>query len=308
METFMAFSISVGCLPSTRPSRPTSRPQENKMRSIRRKFSGREGESPLHMRETTERKKEKTPAERMAGHGLSSTRWKGCWWDIIMDGDMIYLLSIIAFLVLLGGGPRIAVFVPVLGLLSLQKKRTFLTRLLSLVFSEVSSSLLSFSKNRFYALSLFLRIFLLILFSNWMGLFPFLRHNFLRKIRSSILLIALFFWLFSYVPFFFFGKENFTRFVVGEMKFPILSFLLSNIEVLTHLFRPITLSARLWVNIWVGHLIMRSISFFSLISPLLTPLVGVGFFLFEMGIIFLQTFVFRYLAKVYFEENLEHSW
>ena len=33
----------------------------------------------------------------------------------------------------------------------------------------------------------------------------------------------------------------------------------------------------------------------------------IGFFLFEGGIISLQTFVFSYLIKVYFEENFYHS-
>jgi F0F1-type ATP synthase membrane subunit a len=99
---------------------------------------------------------------------------------------------------------------------------------------------------------------------------------------------------------------------VGEMKFPLLSFLLSNIEILTQFFRPITLSARLWVNIWVGHLIIRAISliFFSSFRRsfiILTTILQAGFFLFEAGIISLQTFVFSYLVKVYFEENFLHS-
>jgi F-type H+-transporting ATPase subunit a len=88
-----------------------------------------------------------------------------------------------------------------------------------------------------------------------------------------------------------------------------LSFLLSNIEILTHLFRPITLTARLWVNIWVGHLLIRALSTFVLISGrriILWFSLG-GFFFFETGIICLQAFVFRYLIRVYWKENLEHS-
>jgi F0F1-type ATP synthase membrane subunit a len=133
------------------------------------------------------------------------------------------------------------------------------------------------------------------------------------KLSRSLIIMAIGFWALSYSPFFHTNKEKFRLFIIGEIKFPRLSFLLSNIEILTHLFRPITLTARLWVNIWVGHLLIRALSSFYLNCLVSSTHVSTGFrlltgfFFFERGIIFLQAFVFRYLISVYWKENLEHS-
>jgi F0F1-type ATP synthase membrane subunit a len=95
---------------------------------------------------------------------------------------------------------------------------------------------------------------------------------------------------------------------VGDMGVPLLSLLLSNIEILTQFFRPITLIARLWVNIWVGHLILGALSTLLILRGRVTALIRlIGFFFFETGIICLQAFVFSYLIGVYWEENLLHS-
>lgn len=172
----------------------------------------------------------------------------------------------------------------------------------------------NFSLKKFNIITIIFSLFILILYNNLRGLFIFFRQNFLVKISCSLIFIALFFWRFSYLPFIYKKKEKFRLFIIGEIKFPSLSFLLSNIEILTHLFRPITLSARLWVNIWIGHLLIRSLSFlcrmrflhFTFLIWCFNFVLQIGFFLFELGIICLQTFVFSYLVKVYFEENLHH--
>lgn len=158
-------------------------------------------------------------------------------------------------------------------------------------------------------------VFIFVLIINLSGLNIFLNQIFMGKLSISLIFMALGCWLLSYSPFLHQNKEKFRLFIIGEIKFPSLSFLLSNIEILTHLFRPITLTARLWVNIWVGHLLMRALSTFFLISMgkffrwifLIRILFLGGFFLFECGIMCLQAFVFRYLIRVYWKENLEHS-
>ena len=99
------------------------------------------------------------------------------------------------------------------------------------------------------------------------------------------------------------------------MNIPFMSLFLSHIEILTHAFRPITPTLRLWVNIWIGHLILRRISFLSVVlgrgggifSLLKGFFVEGSFFLFESLIIGLQTYVFTYLVKYYFEENQHHA-
>lgn len=183
---------------------------------------------------------------------------------------------------------------------------------------ESVQSLLGMRKRNF---SFFFSEIIMFLFSvlalmNLRGLLVLQKQIFLSKLSMCLLLMALSMWMFSYLPFFFSKKEKFTLFVIGEMKFPLLRYLLSNIEILTHLFRPITLTARLWVNIWVGHLIIRSISFLyffifngknTFFFPIKREIAQFFFFFFEMGIIFLQSYVFSYLVKVYFEENRDHS-
>lgn len=163
----------------------------------------------------------------------------------------------------------------------------------------------------FFMSGLFVFLFLI----NICGLNIFLNQRFIGKLSLSLLFISSVFWIRSYIPFLFLKKEKFTLFVIGEISFPVLSFLLSNIEILTHLFRPITLTARLWVNIWVGHLLIRSISTICIVSLMSgVSIVGIililtifGFFLFELGIISLQAFVFSYLIGVYWKENMHHS-
>jgi len=162
---------------------------------------------------------------------------------------------------------------------------------------------------------LIVSVFFIIMLTNTTGLLVFFPQNFIYKYSIMLLIIALSFWAYTYTPIVTNKKEKITLFIIGEMKFPTLSLLLSHIEILTHIFRPITLMARLWVNIWVGHLIIRGVSFafcarglkIRINSTLWIGVTQMGFFLFETGIMLLQTFVFTYLIKVYFEENFHHS-
>ena len=186
---------------------------------------------------------------------------------------------------------------------------------LSLVWEAIKRKILGVGVRKYNFSTIIIFLFMGIFLTNLGGLLVVLPQNFIYKLSISLLLISLFFWSYTYLPIIKANKEKLTLFVIGEMKFPMLSLLLSHIEILTHIFRPVTLTARLWVNIWVGHLILRGISFIfcrRLINFKLNPLFWggvsqIGFFLFEGGIISLQTFVFSYLIKVYFEENFYHS-
>nr|YP_009380106.1 ATP synthase F0 subunit 6 [Isodiametra pulchra]ARS00909.1 ATP synthase F0 subunit 6 [Isodiametra pulchra] len=149
-----------------------------------------------------------------------------------------------------------------------------------------------------------------VLLMNLAGLNMFMNQAFMGKLSISLLIMTVGFWFLTYLPFIFTNKEKLSLFIIGEMKFPSLSFLLSNIEILTHLFRPITLTARLWVNIWVGHLLMSALSFIVMagaFTGIFSWSIMSGFFLFEFGIMSLQAFVMTYLVSVYWKENWEHS-
>ena len=208
-------------------------------------------------------------------------------------------------------------YILILGLFFGRLKNSSYVKLfqLSVVWEIVKEKILGLKVEsyRFFIIIIFL--FFGIFFTNLGGLLVVIPQNFIYKISFSLLLIAIFFWGYTYLPIIKIKKEKLTLFVIGEIKFPVLSLLLSHIEILTHVFRPVTLTARLWVNIWVGHLIIRGISFIfrrRLVNLRINTFLWggisqVGFFLFEGGIISLQTFVFTYLIKVYFEENFHHS-
>ena len=200
----------------------------------------------------------------------------------------------------------------------LKKNRNLLTHIRFVLLEGknfIKNNLLELKRKKYnfnyIIISLFLRIFI----SNYIGLLVLIPQNFLRKISLRLLIMSLSMWLFTYSTIFINKKEKISLFMIGEIKFPPLSLLLSNIEILTHLFRPITLTARLWVNIWVGHLILRAFSFvvvflisrFKIFGFFKFYLSRSFFFIFERLIMFLQTFVFTYLIKVYFEENQHHS-
>ena len=157
----------------------------------------------------------------------------------------------------------------------------------------------------------FLFIFMLIF--NLSGLNVFLGQLFVSQLSFPLLFLTAASWIRRYLPLAH-QKEKFRLFLVGDMGNPSLSWLLTNIEILTQFFRPITLAARLWVNIWVGHLILSSLSTISLIIFSQSIVMGlsslflvVGFYFFETGIMCLQAFVFSYLVGVYWEENIHHS-
>ena len=190
----------------------------------------------------------------------------------------------------------------------IEKKKTFLTWV-QLMLLEVKSN---FSKFTFKIL----RVFLIVFGVNYLGLIILIPQVFLNNLSVSLIFLAFSIWMLTYTPTFYYNKNKISMSIIGDLISPSLSLLLSNIEVLTHLFRPITLTARLWVNIWVGHLIIRVLSFVlvfrikktsTMLLSLSTLILIRGFFIFESLIIFLQTFVFRFLLKVFFEENEMNS-
>ena len=178
--------------------------------------------------------------------------------------------------------------------------------------SWVRSSLLEVKRNFIKFHVSILRVFLIVFLVNFLGLMILIPQIFLNAFSVSLISLAVVGWRSTYLPNYYYNKDKVSMPLIGSLMAPSLSLLLSIIEMLTHLFRPITLTARLWVNIWVGHLIIRVLSF-SLMLNSITPslffstifiaVIMGGFFIFERLIMFLQTFVFSFLLKVFFEEN-----
>merc|ERR1712020_105295 len=104
-------------------------------------------------------------------------------------------------------------------------------------------------------------LFFLITVTNILGVYTYNQHLLLTGVVSMLVSIVLIFWIFSYRRFVSRGWHHLTWSLIVDLVYPVLSLLLRNIEILTHAFRPITLIARIWVNMWVGHRILSMISF-----------------------------------------------
>ena len=162
---------------------------------------------------------------------------------------------------------------------------------------------------------LFTYIFLFVIITNMLGLYSFSHHIILNSVSLVLVFLVIFLWRYSYECYFSKGWGSLATSLVVNITYPTLSLLLRNIEVLTHLFRPITLMARMWVNIWVGHSILSLLSFISIksmseefnfkSSSLVLPIVQGSLLIYELIIIFLQSAVIVYLSFVYYRDNVK---
>lgn len=82
---------------------------------------------------------------------------------------------------------------------------------------------------------------------------------------------------------------------------PWLAFLLFPIEIFSHLARILSLTIRLYANMFASDLVI--LVFFSLV-PLVLPL---PFILLHIGVAFIQTYIFVLLATVYIGEAVAHE-
>ena len=80
-----------------------------------------------------------------------------------------------------------------------------------------------------------------------------------------------------------------------------LSPLIMPIEIISHLVRPVSLSIRLFGNIFGGHLVLGS---FAALVPLLVPL---PMMVMEIFVAFVQTIVFIMLSMIYISLSVEEA-
>nr|YP_009176366.1 ATP synthase F0 subunit 6 [Enchiridium sp. MTA_2015]ALI86931.1 ATP synthase F0 subunit 6 [Enchiridium sp. MTA_2015] len=143
--------------------------------------------------------------------------------------------------------------------------------------------------------------FFLILGSNIWGLFPYvfgLTTQMVLTFTASWVLWLSMLWSsteYSFIKFF----SNFTPSGSPGYLAPILAI----IEIVSNIIRPLTLSLRLSINITTGHVF---ISLMGVSSNFLTVVVILmwGYILFEVGISFIQGFVFSLLIGQYLGEHV----
>nr|WEF74979.1 ATP synthase F0 subunit 6 [Amblyomma mixtum] len=172
--------------------------------------------------------------------------------------------------------------------------------LLSKLFQEISNNVKTL---KFKNIILFTVVFFIIMFSNLLGLLPYVFTP------SSHLLFSMFFsfplWI-SLIVFSLLNKFNKTMSHLVPLGSPIgLSFFMVLIETVSNLIRPITLSVRLTANMISGHLLihllssmmMIKFSLFSLMFPIMMMLLVL-----ESAVAIIQSFVFVTLMSLYLNE------
>nr|WEF75044.1 ATP synthase F0 subunit 6 [Amblyomma cajennense] len=168
-------------------------------------------------------------------------------------------------------------------------------------FQEISNNI---KTKKFKNVFFFIVIFSIIMFSNLLGLLPYVFTP------SSHLLFSMFFsfplWI-SFIGFSLINKFNKTMSHLVPLGSPIaLSFFMVLIETVSNLIRPITLSIRLTANMISGHLLihllssmmMIKFSLYSLMFPVMIMLL-----ILESAVAIIQSFVFVTLMSLYLNET-----
>jgi len=154
--------------------------------------------------------------------------------------------------------------------------------------------------------SLVMTIFLIVLFGNILGLVPFS----FTYTSHIIVTVALALFIFMTVVALALKNHGLGFF---KMFFPagapiFLAPLLIPIEVLSFVFRPISLSVRLFANMMAGHVMLQLFAGFTValglfgILPLTFVVLLTGF---EILVALLQAYVFALLTSIYLKDTLE---
>lgn len=161
-------------------------------------------------------------------------------------------------------------------------------------------------KNKFNLINLFylLRLFLYIIFNNFIGLFPYIFT------ASRHIVFSLIFSLSIWLGVIFFGWLKNTFFILVHLV-PIgtpfiLIFFIVVIESLRNLIRPLTLSIRLVANIVAGHLLLTLLSSFVeklIIIYIILFILQVLLLILEIIVSIIQAYVFSILIILYLKET-----
>jgi ATP synthase subunit 6 len=170
-------------------------------------------------------------------------------------------------------------------------------------------------KSRFY-FPLICTLFYIILFSNFIGLFPF-SFTLTSHLMTTLFLSSLYFFAFIFLGFLKHGIKFLLLFIPNDVPVLLVPFL-TIIEFISFISRVFSLAIRLFANMMSGHALLFILSsffikikkffylnsFFEFLFSLF-PLVIIFLILFlEEGIAFLQAYVFVVLILIYLNESL----
>lgn len=159
-------------------------------------------------------------------------------------------------------------------------------------------------------LPLFGTLFLFLLLSNWLSILPLVGQvELLHKptadyhVNFGLALTAFVMYQAAGIrklgPGYFTRWFNFTGFRDGVLVGVVMVFV-GILELFSELFRMLTLTLRLWGNIWGGEIVLTVVTALLLIPSLPLPFIGL-----EIFIGFIQAFVFAFLVLLYIVLALE---
>jgi F-type H+-transporting ATPase subunit a len=164
-------------------------------------------------------------------------------------------------------------------------------------------------------LPFFLTMFVFIFFGSLIGLTPF-KYTFTSQLVVTVGLALAVFAYVNYLAFRTHGLGFFRNFVPSGTP-AALAPLIIVIELISYLFRPITLGLRIFANILAGHIMLKlfgdfcvmlvdafgAAGFAAAILPLLamTAMYGV-----EIGVFLIQSYIFLVLSAIYVKDAVSH--
>jgi ATP synthase subunit 6 len=178
--------------------------------------------------------------------------------------------------------------------------------------SEVTSNLVKdiITKNSAKYFPMLAVIFNFILFSNLVGLIPYSFTSTSHLIVTFTLSFSVFFGI-VIITFEKYGWQAFSLFLPANTSI-YLAFLLIPVEFISYLAKPISLGARLFINLMASHSTLKIIIGFAWGILLLENALSFGFvipmlllvilFCLELGVALIQTYVFITLACLYIQD------
>nr|AGI97846.1 ATP synthase F0 subunit 6 [Tetraneura nigriabdominalis]AGI97847.1 ATP synthase F0 subunit 6 [Tetraneura nigriabdominalis]AGI97848.1 ATP synthase F0 subunit 6 [Tetraneura nigriabdominalis]AGI97849.1 ATP synthase F0 subunit 6 [Tetraneura nigriabdominalis]AGI97850.1 ATP synthase F0 subunit 6 [Tetraneura nigriabdominalis] len=145
---------------------------------------------------------------------------------------------------------------------------------------------------------MFITLFMFILMNNLLSLFPYIFSSSSHMIFS--LSIALPFWLFFIMMSIMHNLKNFIIHLIPLNTPILLAPLMTIIETMSILIRPMSLAIRLTANLIAGHLLMTLLNFNSLMLIIL--IIQIMLMMFELCVAFIQSYVFSMLSSLYSSE------
>nr|YP_010758088.1 ATP synthase F0 subunit 6 [Wormaldia spinosa]WEU80093.1 ATP synthase F0 subunit 6 [Wormaldia spinosa] len=152
---------------------------------------------------------------------------------------------------------------------------------------------------------IFISLFLLILFNNLLGMFPYIFTSSSHMTMNLTLSLPLWlsFMLFGWMM----NTQHMFTHLIPQSTPPVLMPFMVMIETISNIIRPLTLAVRLTANMIAGHLLLtllsQSIISLNYFMILLMLFIQILLLTLEFSVAFIQAYVFSILSTLYSKET-----